>query len=167
MAVTPNNQLKFIKNVIYNLKRDYGGPLDIYQISNPTLDIETGKQTVERTKYPIRRAIRLPRDIHRDSLWSAVGTRVLPYAGSIIELADREVIIDMKDLPRDFVMGEEGFYIIIDQLHYSVKKVSLFDFRAALYIVLKEITGAQLEQVIQMTVTDNVTTAENRVETTT
>jgi hypothetical protein len=151
------NDLRFIKDVIYALKRSYGGPVDIYQNVIDSTNLETGERVVSKNKWHIKKAIRLPRDIHRDAIFSTTGNRVFAY-GNIVELADREVIVDRRDLPSDFVMGSENWYMIIDNHHYEIKRHSEFDNKAAIYFILKELTGAPREAVIEQSIQSDIQT---------
>lgn len=156
----PDNELRFIKEVIYDLKRDYGGPIEIYQNVPGQTDYKTGQKTFTKTKWTVARAIRLPRSIHRDSLYSITGNRLFAY-GNIIETADRQIIIDWRDLPSGFQFKEENWYVIIDNQHYEVVKVIEFDFNAAIYVILKQLTGAPREAIIDVAVNTNVQTGQD------
>lgn len=149
------NRLRFIKRVIYSLKRQYGGPVDVYQnVIGPT-NYETGQRSVTKNKWSIRQAIRLPRDIMRDALFDQLGNRVFAY-GNMVQLADRTIIIDWRDLPT--MIGDDNWYVIIDGHHYEIVRAEAFDNNAALFVVLKELTGQALEQVVSIDVTDNIAT---------
>lgn len=143
------NMLKFIKEVIYSLKRDYGGPIDIYQNVDIVVDRATGQQTMSKNKWHVNRAIRLPRGIHRDAIFTSTGKTAFAY-GNEIQLADRQIIVDLKDLPPGFKMGDENWYVIMDKQRFEVKSVEEYDNNAALYIILKQLTAAPLEQIVEI-----------------
>lgn len=147
----PDNMLRFIKDVIYSLKRDYGGPLDLYRDTIISLDRSTGEKEVTKEKWHIHRAIRLPRNIHRDVIFSATGNRLFQY-GNVIETADRNVIIDARDIPKGLVIQEENWYLIIDDERYEIRKAEKFDFNAAYFLILKKLVGKPLERIVEITV---------------
>jgi hypothetical protein len=157
------NSLSFIKNVIYDLKRDYGGPVDIYQNIVGQTNYKTGEQSITKNHWVVRRAIRLPRNIHRDSLFSATGNTLFAY-GNVVELADRNIIIDWKDLPVGFNFKEENWYVIIDNMHYDLVKVMEFDNKAAIFVILKQLIGAPREAIVEIGVQTNVTSTQTTDE---
>lgn len=152
----PNNELRFIREVIYDLKRDYGGPVEIYQDVVGDTNVWTGVKNVTKNKWTVARAIRLPRNIHRDSIYHITGNRIFAY-GNIIETADRQVIIDWRDLPTGFQFKEENWYMIIDGQRYEVVRVIEFDFNAAIYVILKQTMGQPREAIVEPTVRTNIT----------
>jgi hypothetical protein len=156
----PENELRFIKEVIYDLKRDYGGPIDIYQNVVGETDFRTGEKTIEKRHWKIRRAIRLPRDIHRDAIFSATGNTLFAY-GNVIELADRNIIIDWRDLPAGFNFKEENWYVVIEAGHYEIVKVIEFDNRAAIFIILKQLIGAPREAIVEIGIQSNIAATQS------
>lgn len=153
------NRLGFIKNVIYRLKMSYGLPIDIYQIIPGGMDRATGIKTVSRSKWHVNRAITLPRGVHRDAMFRLLGNQQFAY-GNVIEVADREVIVDLSDLPFGFKMGSENWYLVIDNKHYEVKKIDEFDENAALMISLKQLVGAPLERIVEITMESQIGAAQ-------
>jgi hypothetical protein len=159
----PENDLRFIKEVIYDLKRDYGGPIDIYQNVVGETDFKTGEKTITKRHWIVRRAIRLPRNIHRDAIYSATGNTLFAY-GNVIELADRNIIIDWRDLPAGFNFKEENWYVVIEASHYEIVKVIEFDNRAAIFVILKQLIGAPREAIVEIDVQSNVAATQTTSE---
>jgi hypothetical protein len=155
----PENELRFIKEVIYDLARDYGGPIDIYQNVVGETDFRTGEQTIAKSHWRIRRAIRLPREIHRDALYSATGNTLFAY-GNVVELADRSIIIRWKDLPEGFDFKSENWYVVIEAGHYEVVKVIEFDNRAAIFVILKQLIGVPREAIVEIDVQQDLTATQ-------
>lgn len=157
------NELRFVKEVIYDLSRDYGGPIDIYQNVVGETDFKTGEKTITKRKWTIRRAIRLPRNIHREATYSALGNSLFAY-GAVIELADRNIIIRWQDLPVGFNFKEENWYVVIEASHYEIVKVIEFDNKAAIFVILKQLAGSPREAIVEIGVQTNVATTQTTDE---
>jgi hypothetical protein len=159
----PENELRFIKEVIYDLTRDYGGPIDIYQNVVGETDFRTGEKSFTKQHWKIRKAIRLPRNIHRDALYSATGNTLFAY-GNVVEMADRNIIIRWKDLPAGFKFKEENWYVVIEASHYEVVKVIEFDNQAAIFVILKQLVGSPREAIVEIDVQSNIAATQTTDE---
>jgi hypothetical protein len=103
------------------------------------------------------------RNIHRDAIFSATGNTLFAY-GNVIELADRNIIIDWRDLPAGFNFKEENWYVVIEAGHYEIVKVIEFDNRAAIFIILKQLIGAPREAIVEIDVQSNIAATQTTSE---
>lgn len=148
-----NRLPSFMRRVMYRLKRDYGSPVDIYHETSDGVDLTTGKRTVQKTKWHVRRGVPLPTAIHRDSVFSAALKSEFQY-GQSVQLGDKTLLLDRGDLPKDFVLGTENWFMIIDNRRYEVSRVEEYEYRLAYFVVLKELKGAPLGRIIEIKVSD-------------
>ena len=140
------NRLFFMRQLLYRLKRDYGSPVDIYYEAADAVDLTTGKRSITKEMWSVRRGITLPTSIHRDSVYAAALKSEFQY-GSVVQFGDKTVILDRRDLPRGFKLGEENWYMILGGHRYEVRRVEEYEDETAYFVVLKETKGAPLESV--------------------
>ncbi len=153
--IRPPNHLRFIRNILYRLKRDWGSLVDIYNESADTVDLMTGNRTVTKSKWTVRRGICLPSAIHRDSILASAMKNVFEYGGTL-QLGDKTVLLDRRDLPKGFKLGTENWYMVIDSLRYEIVRVEEYENQAAYLVVLKHTTGTQVAQFVDMKVRDRI-----------
>ena len=148
--------VKFIKDNIYILKKDYGRPITIYKKIS-TIDIKTGLTTISRTKVKINKAIVLP------SIESMYGKesfektylntgRIRESLGGYIEIIDKIVILDKKDLPKTFDVNPDD-YVVIDHQRFDIKAIDDYE---RIILALKQTTGQSTLEVIDMKIKQNL-----------
>lgn len=134
-------QTRFIRRVLYSLKRGYGFPLTLHKIVSETYDRETGKRTAVIQIRKIRRAIILPSTLQSKfdyDLAYVASNRNFTYGGTY-DTSLRKVIIDARDLG-DFEIELED-YFIYNGRRYQVSKIDEFEFQTAFLIIGKEVKG--------------------------
>jgi len=139
---------KNIRKVVYRLKWLYGFPVDIYREIQGTYDPETGRRIIERLKYHVDRMIILPASYHRDVFQSISFIKAnsnFIYGGDI-ELDDRQFIIDAKDLPVDFVLGEED-YLVWENKQYKIMKLDYLEGGTGYYVNGRRPTNQNVSQI--------------------
>lgn len=126
---------------LYQLKRDYGIPLDLYK-TKTTENIETGRKTVTRTKIHIRKAISLPAT-------EMIRTRAAQQflKASEIEISDRFIILDYNDLPKDFDI-EPRDHVIINHHRYEIITVNENEYGTGYMLTARETKGVDKFEVI-------------------
>lgn len=112
-----------ISKIIYSLKREWGMPVQVCRTILDNRNLLTGKISRETKKYSIKRAIALP----KSSFYTEVKSSILPVNG-----ADTVVIVDNKDLPKDFKFKNND-YLVIKLIKYEIVDFeSIGDGRACL-----------------------------------
>jgi hypothetical protein len=152
------NRLRFIKGVLYRLKRSYGSQADIYYRPAGTWNITTGIQTINITKYTVKRAVLLPTKASRDSIFSNISitaNKNFTYGG-VFEVGERAILLDRADLPKGFVLKLEECYIIIAKRRYEIVEIEELDNSAGYYVKIKELKGAQLSQIIDVELSNSI-----------
>ncbi|MHC4371442.1 MAG: hypothetical protein ACYSW8_27830 [Planctomycetota bacterium] len=59
MSGNPNLNRE-VRQVLYQLKKEYGAPCDVYQLSSATTDYKTGVKTATKTVTSVRSAVVMP-----------------------------------------------------------------------------------------------------------
>lgn len=135
------NLTRRINQVLYMLKRQYGGTINIYQMGDATVDHLTGVKTIPRTVTEIKRAIILPVKVIREftqtiSVISANKTFVM---GGTYDAGTRMFIVERKDVPNLDIT--ESDWIIYRNRRYEIKSFEEYEFESAWVIVGREIKG--------------------------
>lgn len=140
-----------LRESLYQLKKDYGRPIGLYKRTT-SITVTTGHKVLVRQKIHIRKAIILPSlDTIRGSLDSA-----LSKPGGYIEIADQNVIIDPRELPKGFIVEPDDYVIFDDHTRYEVQSVDTVQFQGGLMLYLKRSKGAQISQIYDIKIKDKL-----------
>lgn len=146
--------LYFIRRTLYTLKKEYGFPLALYRRTVSDTDLATGKKTVVKVKYPVKRAILCSTpSVQRQfeyHLSYVAANRNFAY-GALFDTQNISFLIDAQDLPRGFVPTIDDF-VIYNQKRYNVVKMELLDHRLAYFLTLKQLVGAEVNEQLDMRV---------------
>lgn len=144
------NNLSFIKQTLYSLKRDYGVPLNIVWRTSSTPNLEKGTKAVAKESLMVSRAIVLPSNLERSftyDLTFIASNKNFTYGG-LYDKRHRRVLIDASDLPTGFKL-EIGFFFIYNQKRYEIKVADEFELNAGWFILGEQIDNIELGNVIQ------------------
>lgn len=133
------SQLRFIRNVLYQLKRRYPGSIDIMRRTTNAVDTATGRKSVDLRGVHVDRAIVLPSNVSRAALFDRTyiaNDRDFAY-GTNFDVTVRTFIIDRLDLPADFEITI-GDYIVHQSVRYNVQKSQKFEEDAGFIVLAKE-----------------------------
>lgn len=133
------SQLRFIRNVLYQLKRRYPGAIDIMRRTSNAVDTATGRKTVDLRGVHVDRAIVLPSNVSRAALFDRTyiaNDRDFAY-GTNFDVTVRTFIIDRRDMPADFEITI-GDYIVHERVRYNVQKSQKFEDDAGFIVLCKE-----------------------------
>lgn len=136
-----------MRAVLYGLKRDYGGRIDLYKKGAVTSNAKTGERTVAKSVTVINRAIILPADVARRevrgiSLISANKTMVM---GGGYDSSIRVFIIERRDAP-DISLSKDD-WIVFEGKKYEVHSFDDFEFDTCWVITAKALLGETPEQI--------------------
>lgn len=149
------NKLRFIRSVLYRLKRDYGFQVDLYHQDSESIDFTTGRETVQKTEITVKRAILLPTSI-ANNLFKVLNMATNFQYGGAKSLDTRDIIIDRRDLGSFVLDDYQNIYIIIANRRYEITKYIELDYSAAYYITLAATEGAQPAQAVPITIKDRI-----------
>lgn len=142
--------LRFIKNVLYSLKRDYGLPVNIVWRTSSTANLRTGKKDVIQDSIQVNRGIVLPSTINQDFAYdlSFIASNKNFTYGGLFDEQHRRVIIDRADLPPDFEI-KRGYYLVFNQKRYEVEQINEFENGAGYMVLAKQVTNITLDNYIK------------------
>src|SRR3954470_21946365 len=137
-------KLRKMRETIYRLKRGYGLPLAIqYQLSS-SVDIDTGVIIKDHAKINVSRAVVLPALYHKEFKYDIGYLKANSNFtfGGVITTGRRDVIIDGRDLPKDFIIQvRDDYTIICDEKRYNIKSVEALDLKVGYFIVMEYVGG--------------------------
>jgi hypothetical protein len=136
--------------VVYSLKRQYGGPIDIYHLVSSSTAAKTGVKTVSTTKYSVSRAIVMPAGYSRTRLPSIVGEANNVIGGSR-DMSVRDFIVDRKDTTGLTTLNADD-WIVYQSRKFQIQSVEAYELDAAWLITAKELVGEVPQQTYAATV---------------
>jgi hypothetical protein len=98
------NNLRQNKVILYNLKREFGTSIKFKRLISRDINFDTGKMETEYETVPVLKAVVLPLMEARTfsyPLAYIAANRNFTY-GALFDKRETSVIIDRKDLPRDY-----------------------------------------------------------------
>jgi len=116
------NNFRFIKRILYSLKRRYGLPITIHRATSSEVDIINGEQTQEITTYKIKKAVVLNTKQARDFAYdlSYIAANKNFTYGALFDAGTRTILIDAIDLPTGFILLQDDG-IIYNHERYEIK----------------------------------------------
>ena len=137
-----HNKLKFIRNVIYKMKRSYGLPIGYYQVVSHDVDPSTGEKTTTYRKFTITRAIVLRAREFRSFVYDLayISANKDFTTGAYFDPEDRQIIIDAADVPLDFEPNPLD-YIVFQNEKYNVSDVYHYENNAAYGFIGRKVRG--------------------------
>lgn len=126
---------RHISRTIYTLKRRWPTPIHIHTIGVPVTDFDTGKIEVNTTTVRVRKAVELPRNELRKFIYdlSYIATAKNFTYGALFDQATRIVLIDRKDLPKNYVIDIDQ-EVTVEGERFQVNTTSELPYNTA-YIV--------------------------------
>jgi hypothetical protein len=129
------------------LKKEYGGPITVYNLGTTSTNYDSGVKTHTRDSVFIRRAIVLPVRIAREIVQSIsmISANKKIVQGGTFDTGKRTFIIDRTDVPSTFRIDNDD-WIVYDNKRYDVITADEFEQKTAWLVVAKEIEGVTPEQ---------------------
>lgn len=155
--MTLQKQTRFIRRLLYTLKKGYGFKVTFYKITSESLNHETGVRTPIIDYKKVNKVIILPSELQR-KFESDTQTRDFHYGG-YFDTAIRKLIVDPRDLG-DFEI-KTGDYYIWEGERFEVSKVFDLENQSALLILGRNVEGSvrymiedvSIESTLQLTQT--------------
>jgi len=140
-------QRRMMRQVLYSLKRQYGGTIDIYTINSSATDQETGMTTIGKDVVRVDRAIVLPARLTREvrKSISQISANKMFVVGGTYDAGRRIFILDRLDTP-DLTLTNNS-YLVYRNRKYEFESVEEFEFESAWSIVGRELVGEVPEQI--------------------
>jgi len=153
----PNyNLIRLVRNCIYQMKREYGGSITLYQLATAATDRATGVKTETHNSIFIPRAVVLPASVKREVIQSisAISANKKLVMGGSIDVGTRVFIIDRNDAPGYIVTNDD--WIVYEHVRYDIKVVEEFEQHTAWLITAKAQEGVLPEEDFFENLTDYV-----------
>ena len=150
--------IRLIRQSLYALKRQYGGAIEVYRLEDAETDLRTGKKTVCKSVFPIRRAVILPAQLQREVIQSIsqISANKKFVQGGTFDRGHRNFIVDARDLPCGFEFTGDD-WIVFRSRRYEIKQVFEFEFQAGWVVTGREILGRIPEQIFPVKADDLLT----------
>lgn len=155
---------RFIRRILYSLKRQYSGRVDVYKLGSTATDYETGEKTYTRTMICVPKCIVLPVKIQREvvqSISQVSANKMFVYGGTY-DAGTRMFIIDARDLPANYEITDDD-WLIYDNRRYDIKSITEFEQHTGWTVIGKEIKGVRPEQIFYVRV-ENIVDVDHKVE---
>lgn len=142
------NKLRFIRDVVYRMKRSYGLPIDYYQLVEHEMDPESGNKTTTLTKTHVRKAIVLRAREFRSFVYDLafISANKDFTTGGFFDPEDRRVILDRQDMPAGFEPKVDD-YIIFQNNKYEVSELFEFEENSTDMLLVRKIRGAPIVRI--------------------
>jgi hypothetical protein len=137
-----------IQSALYMLKRQYGGTIDIYQLTAASINPRDGVKTQTKQVIRVDRAIVLPVRVSRDVVQSIslISANKEFVTGGGYDSGTREFIVDRRDTPSLPALTEDD-WLVYRNRKYQIKNFQEFEFEAGWIISAKELIGEVPEQI--------------------
>lgn len=138
------NVLRQITVILYRLKRQFGRPIVIYQYVDQEHNIETGEISRKYNPIKVRRAPVLPNNIDRSFVYDLtfIAANNNFVGGAFFDRKVRNIIIDAKDLPKDFVFTNDD-HIEFDDQRYEIKRIDHLEHKKGFLLSLEGIDSSE------------------------
>ena len=133
--------------ILYQLKRDYGSAIDIYQLLSSDADVETGKRVTKVKKYHIHRAIALPERMSRSEIMLRTSLHNKAFQ-NLHDEGTREFIIERRDA-KALAMLTPDDWIIYKHRKFQISIVENFEVDSGWVVTGKEDMGAPAGEVLE------------------
>lgn len=145
--------MRYVRNLLYKLKRQYGAKVTIYKTLTSEVDPKTGERTTTRQVVQIRHAVVLPDTLARKFAYEhsfLAANRAFTY-GAQWDVGQRLCIIDGEDLPRDFLIEIETS-VVFENQRYTVKTADRLDIGFGYLLTLVRTEGNFPLQIHDLTI---------------
>ena len=125
-----------LRDIVYRLKRAYGQPVTIHEITSTSTDYSTGARDVQRDAYLVRRAVVMPADQRRQQKFDIGYLKAnsnFVYGGELVD-ETRLILLDRRDCT---ITLTDKMYIVVRHKRYDIKKVAEIEDVAYLVTVVE------------------------------
>jgi hypothetical protein len=133
--------------MLYSLKRQYGGSIDIYTLDSASTDPRTGVVTSNRNVIHIDRAPVLPakmiKEVRRSI--SQISANKMFVVGGTYDAGRRIFIVDRRDAPN--LQLTNNSYVVYRSRKYEIEVVQEFEFESGWVLTGRELVGEVPEQI--------------------
>jgi hypothetical protein len=135
--------VKFIRDALYQMKKDYGVAIKYGVLESSNLDMDTGLTTVTKRVYLIRKAILFPTKLQRkfvQDIAYLAANKNFTY-GALFDEKTTIFIIDARDLPRGLQINMDQFLFMGHQ-RFMIKQAEILEHNCGWLITAQTHEGA-------------------------
>lgn len=140
---------KFVKDAIYEFKKDYGAQIRYITIEQAVIDIETGKTDYIKRDYTIDVVV-LPRRLTRkfiQDIGYLAANKNFTY-GALNDYNEVKFLIDCDDLPKGLDISLNG-YLVYNNKRYEKTEFDLIDHDVAFMLSAKGAEGGKPYDIVR------------------
>ena len=140
-----------MRQALYQMKKDYGAPIDIYKLISSETDVRTGEKIVNKSVTHVRRAVVVPakKDRGGKQTISVISANKEMVTGGHYDLNQRQFIIDRRDVPAMPELTADD-WIVYNRRKYQVVTVESFEVDAGWVVAARELVGEIPEVVYEL-----------------
>jgi hypothetical protein len=145
---------EFIRDVLYQLKLDYGAPATYFVMGKNEFDPQTGRINLQRTAHQIKKLITLPSNVLRKVIQDIAylaANKNFTY-GAFFDENTTIVMLEKKTLPRGVIPSLNDFIVSGNQ-RFTIKKIENLTGKAGYILALQGHNGAtpfrEIQQIIK------------------
>lgn len=162
-------QLKFARQSLYNLKRRYGVPADLYRIIDSIQNVQTGRMINEKEKYHIKKLIWLPNTILSQMGIPGQFKNPSPdFTSGDIDIETTTFILDQKELPSSFQLNSDDYLIVKREVNrisraskrYNIRKFIELEDGIGYLIYARYLVGGQRNEIFDKDIHEILTIVE-------
>jgi hypothetical protein len=136
--------VSWISKTVYALQRQYGVPISIYQNSIQQTDILSGVATLEKTKYQVKKAVKLPKS-HVRQILDETFLEHRNFKFGAYKLAEDQVFL-LRDKDINFPLTLND-YIFCEGRRYNIKDIAKYD--GGFIVTTKEIDDVRTFEILE------------------
>ena len=136
--------VKFIRDILYQLKKDYAVAIKYGILEKNELDPDTGINSVTKKVYPIKKAVLLPTKLHRkfaQDIAYLAANKNFTY-GALFDEKISLFIIDSRDLPSKAMQLEMDHFIFMNHQRFVIKSAEILEHNCGWLITAQTHEGA-------------------------
>ncbi len=140
-----------IRQALYQMKKDYGAPIDVYKLVSSETDARTGEKIVTKSVTHVRRAVVTPSRTERvaQQTISVISANKAFVSGGHYDADQREFIIDRRDVPALPELTSDD-WIVYNRRKYQIKNIESFEVDAGWVVAARELVGETPEQIFDL-----------------
>ncbi len=161
------NLNRLLKQAIYQLKHEYGAPVQVYKIDSAATDYKTGVKTATKSVIDVRRAVVMPattmRKFFQGISYLSASKPFASQGGQGWDGTSRAFIFLGSDLPG--YEWEVEDWIVYRSKKYEVSEIEALEFDTGWMIMGKEAKGNAPERIINLNVVNSFNPEDTESET--
>lgn len=137
---------RFIRNVLYNLKRRYGGVVTFHREVNNN-DYRNGVNDLTILDWKFQKVIVLPRSLEQKFVYdlSYIANNKNFTMGAVFDTSAKRIILDARD-KRDYEPALRDYFVIQGK-RYDITQIDAFEFDTGYVITGQQTEGSKPRQV--------------------